>query len=70
MILKVNDTPDFNVTLNLNINYDLEYIEFTVNAWNKKKHTKLTKQFPASDFSQALAYFKQQESLFGADGMQ
>ena len=64
MTLRVNDTPDFNVSLNLNINYDLEYIELTVNTWNKKKHAKQTKQVPASDFSQALAYYKQQQTMF------
>ena len=64
MILKVNDTSDFNISMRLNINYDLEYIELTVNTWNKKKHTTQTKQFPASEFSKALAYFKQQEKMF------
>lgn len=63
MSLKVNDTRDFNVCLNLNINYDLEYIELTVNTWNKVKNTKQTKQFAPCDFSQALAYYDQQEKM-------
>lgn len=64
MILKVNDTSDFNISLNLNINYDLEYIELTVCTRYKKKHTAQTKRFTANEFSQALAYFKQQEKMF------
>ena len=30
MILKVRDEQDFNISMNLNINYELEYIELTV----------------------------------------
>ena len=64
MTLKVNDTPEFNLSLNLNVNYDLEYIELTVNFWNKQKHTTQTKQFPASEFAAALACYKQYETMF------
>ena len=67
MILKVRDENGFNISMNLNINYELEYIELTVNVWNKKAHTKQTKTFSASRFSEALAYYRQQETfLFGA----
>ena len=48
MILKVRDEQDFNISMNLNINYELEYIELTVNVWNKKAHTQQTKTFTAS----------------------
>ena len=64
MILKVNDTHDFNISMHLNINYDLEYIDLTVNTWNKVNHTTQTKQFSVNDFSQALAYYNQQEKRF------
>lgn len=64
MILKVNDTSDFNLSLRLNINYDLEYIELTVCFHNKKKQTMETKCFPASKFSQALSCYKQYEAMF------
>lgn len=64
MVLKANDTRDFNMSMNLNINYDLEYIELTVNTWNKVNHTTQTKQFAASEFSQALAYYSQQDKMF------
>lgn len=67
MILKVRDEQDFNISMNLNINYELEYIELTVNVWNKKAHTQQTKTFTASHFSEALAYYRQQGTfLFGA----
>lgn len=66
MILKVRDENGFNISLNLNINNELEYIELTVNVRNKKAHTKQTKTFSASRFSEALAYYRQQEVfLFG-----
>lgn len=66
MILKVRDENGFNISMRLNINYDLEYIELSVNIWNKKAHTKQTKTFTASHFSEALAYYRRQEAfLFG-----
>lgn len=66
MILKVRDEGDFNLTMRLNINYDMEYIEVTVYVWNKKAHTTITKTFKADHFSEALRYFEQQEAfLFG-----
>ena len=64
MLLKTNESCDFNLSMNLQINYDLEYIEITVTLRNKRKHTALMKQFPAKDFSQALSYYKQQEEIF------
>lgn len=66
MILKVRDEQDFNISMNLNINYELEYIELTVSVWNKKAHTRQMKTFSASCFSESLAYYRQQEAfLFG-----
>ena len=64
MILKVNDTKDFNVSMDLNINFDLKYMEVTVTVWNKKNHTKQTKTFPVQEFSAALDYFDLQERFF------
>lgn len=63
MILKVNDTKNFNVSLKLTIDCDLEYLGLIVCSQDKKMHTTLTKQFPAEDFPQALAYYKQQEDF-------
>ena len=66
MILKVRDEQDFDISMNLNINYEQEYIELTINIWNKKAGTRQTKTFTASRFSEALAYYRKSEaSLFG-----
>ena len=64
MVLKVNDTEDFNLAMNLRINWDLKFIEVTVSLWNKKKNTMRTKTFPAADFDKALDYFSQEEKMF------
>ena len=64
MILKVNDNGDFNLSMVLHINYDLEYIECTVTLHNKRKHTAQLRRFPASQFPEALSYYKQQEEMF------
>ena len=56
MILKVLDEGDFNLSMRLNINYDM----------NKRAHTAITKTYTANDFHEALRYFEQQERfLFG-----
>lgn len=66
MILKVIDEEDFNLSMALDINYELEYIEVIVKAQNKKRHTVEMKTFKAAQFSEALAYFDRQERfLFG-----
>lgn len=66
MILKARDESDFNLSMKLIVNYEPEYIEIIVSAWNKKAHTKTMKQFHANKFSDALAYYRQQEAfLFG-----
>lgn len=68
MILKENNNCDFKLRLNLNINYDLEYMDLTVTILNKKKHTMQLKQFAANEFSQALAYYNQQNKMFMCGG--
>lgn len=66
MILKVRDEQDFNLSMKLIVNYELEYIEVSVSAWNKKAHTRTMKFFKANEFSDALATYRQQEKfLFG-----
>jgi len=64
MTLRVNNTAAFNLEMNLNINYDLEYIEITVSFWNKAKNTIQTKTFPAADFAAALRCWEQWERMF------
>ena len=68
MILKVRDEQDFNISMNLNINYELEYIELTVNVWNKKAHTQQTKTFTttASRRHFCLAQESRHEVLYSA----
>ena len=66
MILKVRDEEDFNLSMKLDIYYDLEYIEVIVKVWNKKAHKTIMKTFNANHFSEALAYYRRQEEfLFG-----
>ena len=64
MILMVNDTETFNISLSLNINYELRYIELTVCSRNKKAGTIMLKQFDAAHFGEALDYFQAQEKFF------
>lgn len=64
MILQVNNTSMFNLSMRLNINYELRYIEVTVSLWNKAKHTTQTKTFPAAEFDKAIDYYNQQEKMF------
>ena len=63
MIRKARDEGDFNLSMRLNINYDMEFIEITVHVWNKKAHTTIAKTFKADRFSEALRYFEQQEAF-------
>ena len=64
MILKVNDSVDFNLSMNLNINWELEYIDVTVSLENKKKNTRRTKTFSAAEFERAIAHFEEEERMF------
>lgn len=63
MILKVNDTEDFNITMNLDICYEAGRIEITVNVRNKKANTVRTRVFPSVDFDEAINYYER-ESKF------
>lgn len=67
MILKVNDASDFNISMDLNIYYDREYIDLAVKTWDKTNNTMQMKRFSANDFSQALAYYNQQEKMFNKE---
>ena len=71
MILKVRDEKDFNISMKLNIEYELEYITVQVSVWNKKAGTQRTQSFNPSRFSEALAYYRQAEAfLFGGEEQQ
>lgn len=62
MTIKVNDTPSFNISLNLSVDCEAEVIELTVTAWNKKNNAVERKKFSANDFPAALAYFREKEA--------
>lgn len=64
MTLKVNNTEFFNLSMDLEIIYDLEQINICVKLWNKTTHKVKTKFFPASDFSAALKYYDETEKFF------
>lgn len=64
MMIKVNDTPSFNVSLELSVNCEAEVIELTVTAWDKKNGTVEKKQFAANAFPAALSYFREKETDF------
>lgn len=65
MIIKVNDTSSFNISLNLSVDCDAETIEITVSAWNKKNNVVERKKFAANDFPAALSYFREKETELG-----
>ena len=62
MIIKVNDTPSFNISLNLSVDCDKEVVEFTATAWDKKNNVVERKKFAANDFPAALSYFREKET--------
>ena len=62
MTIKVNDTPSFNISLNLSVDCEAEAIEFTVTSWNKKNDAVERKKFSAHDFPASLAYFREKEA--------
>ncbi len=69
MILTVRDEQNCNLSMKLDIDYELESIEVVVTVWDKGAHTVDTKRFEASEFAAARAYFRQQEAfLFGKKG--
>lgn len=66
MILAVRDEQNCNLSMKLDIDYELERIEVVITVWDKAAHTVDTKRFEASEFATALAYFRQQALfLFG-----
>ena len=58
MILKTTNNENFNLSMKLDINYDLEYIDILVildNLQNKKRQMKL---FHGNEFKDALNQYK------------
>jgi hypothetical protein len=49
--------------MRLNVNDKLEYIEITVSFTNKANGKQKTKQFAASEFPKAIAYYNEIENM-------
>lgn len=64
MTLKANNTELFNLSMGLEILYDLKQINIYVKLWNKTTNKVKTKFFPAADFDAALKYYNEQEKFF------
>ena len=64
MTLKVNDTDQFNLSMELIIHWDIEDIQIMVKFWNKTTHKIEKKFFRANDFSDAIKYYNRIEKFF------
>ena len=64
MMLLVNDTPDFNLSLSLYINYEGEYIDCLVNLVYKRKGSTQLKRYAANEFDKALQEYRKLEQMF------
>lgn len=63
MRLRVNDTPSFQLVMDLNIDYESERIEIEVTFWNKHAHTTQGWSYPAEEFSAALRRYRSCEAI-------
>ena len=61
MILKTKNNDNFKLTMKLEINYNLEYIEILVILDNLQNNKRQMKIFKANDFKDALSQYKQWE---------
>lgn len=64
MILKVNDTKKFNITMNLNVDCKAEKMTIHIKHFDKKNGEIRGYIYPASEFSVALAKFNELENLY------
>ena len=64
MRLKVNDTKEFNLTLDLNIDYEAEQIDIIVRLWNKKTHNTDAWGFDGNHLNLALAKYNELEKTY------
>ena len=64
MNLKVSDNNNFNLSLIIQINYDMGYVEFIVKLFNKINSRKQMRVFDANQFDLALKYYNEQERMF------
>ena len=63
MILKTKNNDNFKLTMKLEINYNLEYIEILVILDNLQNNKRQMKIFKANDFTAALTQYKQWEQF-------
>lgn len=63
MILKVNDTEKFNISMTLHIDDEAEEIKVHISHWNKPTGVINKYEYPASEYSKALAKFKELENI-------
>lgn len=63
-ILKVNDTVKFNIVMRISIDFETEEIGLHISHWDKVKGTVCGYDYPASEFSAAIAKFNELESLY------
>lgn len=64
MRLKVNDTVEFNLTLDLDVDYEGECITIVVRLWNKKTHKTDAWGFDGNHFNLALAKYNELEKTY------
>ena len=64
MRLKVNDTLEFNLTLDLNIDYEAEQIDIIVRFWDKKNHKTDAWGFDGNHLNLALAKYNELEKTY------
>ena len=63
MTLKVNDTEKFNISMTLCIDDEAEEITVHIKYWNKQTGIITGYDFPAAEYSKALAKFKELENI-------
>lgn len=63
MPLRSHHNDFYSLTMRLNVNDKLEYIEITVSFTNKANGKQKTKQFAASEFPKAIAYYNEIENI-------
>lgn len=64
MRLKVNDTKDFNLTLDLNVDYEGRCLTAVVRFWSKKTHKIDAWEYDGGRFDQALSKYDQLEKAY------
>lgn len=64
MRLRVNDTEGYNLTLDIEVDYENERISIVVGFWDKKKHKSSAWEYEGDEFHRALAKYRQLEKTY------